>query len=107
MGDNREAVPQHVTGAAGTAKPSRLRIAIDGPAGVGKTTSARALAGRLGYLYLDTGAMYRALTFLVLQSGISVDDEQAISQVVSNCSIQLSSSNDDLDYPARVWINGE
>ena len=82
-------------------------VAIDGPAGAGKSTVARLVAAKLGLVYLDTGAMYRALTFLVLQSGISVDDERAISQVVSNCSIQLSSSNDDLDYPARVWINGE
>ncbi|PSB33479.1 bifunctional pantoate--beta-alanine ligase/(d)CMP kinase [Chlorogloea sp. CCALA 695] len=82
-------------------------VAIDGPAGAGKSTVARLVAAELGLVYLDTGAMYRALTFLVLQSGISVDDERAIAQVVSNCSIQLSSSTDDLDYPVRVWINGE
>ncbi len=78
-------------------------VAIDGPAGAGKSTVARLVAAKLGLIYLDTGAMYRALTFLVLQSGISVDDDRAISQVVSNCSIQLSSSTGDL----RVWINGE
>ena len=52
----------------------RLRIAIDGPAGVGKTTSARALAKQLGYLYLDTGAMYRALALKAMRGRVSVDD---------------------------------
>src|SRR5512140_873308 len=50
-----------------------IRVAIDGPAGVGKTTSARAVAERLGYLYVDTGAMYRALALKALELGISPD----------------------------------
>ena len=81
-------------------------VAIDGPAGAGKSTVARQVAAALGLVYLDTGAMYRALTWLVLQSGIAIDDESAIAQVVSNCSIQLTSSTQ-LDRPMRVWINGE
>lgn len=53
-------------------------IAIDGPAGSGKTTVARALAKRLGILYLDTGAMYRAVALAALEDGVPVDDEAAI-----------------------------
>ena len=53
-------------------------IAIDGPAGAGKSTIARALARRLGLQYLDTGAMYRAVTFAAMQRGLSLDDTAAI-----------------------------
>jgi pantoate ligase/cytidylate kinase len=66
-------------------------VAIDGPAGAGKSTVARLLAEKLDLLYLDTGAMYRALTWLVLQSGITVDDEPAVAELVSQCEIEFSS----------------
>ncbi len=56
-------------------------VAIDGPAGSGKSTVARALAQRLGFLYLDTGAMYRALTWLALQDGVDPDDGEALSRL--------------------------
>lgn len=65
-------------------------VAIDGPAGAGKSTVARQLAQRLGLLYLDTGAMYRALTWRVLQAGIAVDDEPAVAELLSQCDINLS-----------------
>ncbi len=81
-------------------------VAIDGPAGAGKSTVARQVAAALGLVYLDTGAMYRALTWLVLQSGIAINDYNAIAQAVSNCSIQLDSSTG-LDNLVKVWINGE
>ncbi len=54
-------------------------VAIDGPAGAGKSTVARRLAQRLGLRYLDTGAMYRALTWLALERGVELDDEQALA----------------------------
>jgi cytidylate kinase len=53
-------------------------VAIDGPAGAGKSTVARRLAARLGFRYLDTGAMYRALTWLALQEGVSLEDGAAL-----------------------------
>ncbi len=81
-------------------------VAIDGPAGAGKSTVARQVAAALGLVYLDTGAMYRALTWLVLQSGVAIDDYRAIAQLVSICSIQLINSTE-LNHPVRVWINGE
>jgi CMP/dCMP kinase len=56
-------------------------VAIDGPAGAGKSSVARALAQRLGFRYLDTGAMYRALTWLALEQGTPLDDGPALEQL--------------------------
>ena len=55
----------------------KILIAIDGPAGSGKSTTAKLVARRLGYVYIDTGAMYRAMTLKVLSSGIDPADEAA------------------------------
>lgn len=79
-------------------------IAIDGPAGAGKSTVARQVAAKLGLVYLDTGAMYRAFTWLVLQKGIALDDECAIAELANQCVIELTPSQD-LQSPVRVWIN--
>jgi cytidylate kinase len=54
-------------------------VAIDGPAGAGKSSVARGLAERLGFRYLDTGAMYRALAWLALEQGVALDDEEALA----------------------------
>jgi cytidylate kinase len=56
-------------------------IAIDGPAGAGKSTVARRLAAQLGFRYLDTGAMYRALTWLALERGVALDDDGALAEL--------------------------
>ncbi len=58
-------------------------VAIDGPAGAGKSSVARGLAGRLGFHYLDTGAMYRALTWLALHEGVPLDDGPALEVLAS------------------------
>lgn len=78
-------------------------LAIDGPAGAGKTTVVRKVAQQLGLLYLDTGAMYRALTWLVLHLGIAPTDEVAIAELVSQCQLQIS------DDPThfQIWVNGQ
>jgi len=81
-------------------------IAIDGPAGAGKSTVARQVAAILGLLYLDTGAMYRALTWLVLQLGVPLEDQCAIAEIASNCQIHLAPSNN-LEDPVQVWINDQ
>lgn len=80
-------------------------IAIDGPAGAGKSTVARQVAANLGLVYLDTGSMYRAVTWLVLQMGIAIDDDCAIAELVNQCKIELTPSQD-LQSPVQVWING-
>ena len=64
-------------------------IAIDGPAGAGKSTVTRNIAKQLGLLYLDTGAMYRAVTWLILQSEIDLENEPAIAELVDQCQIEL------------------
>jgi pantoate ligase/cytidylate kinase len=79
-------------------------IAIDGPAGAGKSTISRKLAHELGLLYLDTGAMYRAITWLVLDSGTPLEDELAIADLVAPTTIELL-PNDDLKKPITVKVN--
>lgn len=79
-------------------------IAIDGPAGAGKSTISRKLAHELGLLYLDTGAMYRAITWLVLDSGTSLEDEVAIADLIAPATIELLPS-DDLKQPITVKVN--
>ncbi len=59
-------------------RDAQMIVAIDGPAGAGKSTVARRLAERLGFRYLDTGAMYRALTWLALERGVSLEDGHAL-----------------------------
>lgn len=69
-------------------------IAIDGPAGAGKSTVAKLIAKRLGYLYLDTGAMYRALTLKVLDQGVDINDDQKIAALAKDCIIGLINNPD-------------
>ncbi|MCK5456224.1 MAG: (d)CMP kinase [Melioribacteraceae bacterium] len=68
---------------------SKITIAIDGPAGSGKSTIAKMVAERLIFTYLDTGAMYRAITYLALQKGI-VDDEDAVNKLVDGLEVTLN-----------------
>jgi pantoate ligase/cytidylate kinase len=74
-------------------------IAIDGPAGAGKSTVTKQVAKELGLLFLDTGAMYRAITWLVLEAKIPLDDEVKIAELVNSAKIELTGD--------RVLINGE
>jgi len=64
-------------------------VAIDGPAGVGKSTTARALAERLGLPYLDTGAMYRCLALDALRRGVDLDDRDAVEAAAASASLEL------------------
>ena len=81
-------------------------VAIDGPAGAGKSTVTRRLAHKLGLLYLDTGAMYRAVTWLVMGSGIAIDDQQAIANSLPDLDLKLTSPSS-IDLPTIVHVNGE
>ena len=74
-------------------------VAIDGPAGAGKSTVARALADRLGLRYLDTGAMYRALTWLALERGVDLNDGAALGELAQASPISFDGD--------RVLIAGE
>ena len=66
-----------------------LTITLDGPAGAGKSTVAKALARRLGVSYLDTGAMYRALTLKALRRGIDLSNEKALTVLAQKTKISL------------------
>jgi CMP/dCMP kinase len=72
-----------------------LIIAIDGPAGSGKSTSAKLIAKKLGYLYIDTGAMYRAITFHALENGV-IGDDSLIVELARKCKIELSYDDDEV-----------
>ena len=73
----------------------RLIIAIDGPAASGKSTTARLLARRLGYVYLDTGAMYRACALQLLRDGISLEDLPAIEAMLKDLDIRVEISGEE------------
>lgn len=74
----------------------KIIIAIDGPAGSGKSTTARLVAQKLGYIYIDTGAMYRALTLKVLESNVDPSDEDSIVKLAENTKIELVYENGNL-----------
>ena len=78
-------------------------IAIDGPAGAGKSTIAKTLAKELGYVYVDTGAMYRAMAYYFLQRGINKDDEAAITAAVDGADVTIRYE----DSAQQVLLNGE
>ena len=80
-----------------------MNVAIDGPAGAGKSTIAKAIAKQLGYVYVDTGAMYRAMALYFLRSNISKDDEAKISSVVDEISVSIKYE----DGAQHVILNGE
>lgn len=80
----------------------KIIIAIDGPAGSGKSTAAKNLAKKLGFTYLDTGAMYRAITFLALRSGV-VDNKDAVIEIARKVKLSLNYS----DGFIRVFANDE
>jgi len=78
-------------------------ITIDGPAGAGKSTVAKRLAGKLNLFYLDTGAMYRALTLKAMRAGVDLEDEQAVLDMAQQTHIDLENGN----AGVRVLLDGE
>jgi cytidylate kinase len=70
-----------------------LIVAIDGPAGAGKSTVAKAVAKRLGYRYMDTGAMYRALAWKVMRHGVDPEDESALGRILENTVVDLGADH--------------
>ena len=79
-----------------------INIAIDGPAGAGKSTIAKMLAKELGYVYVDTGAMYRAMAYYFLQQGIDKEDEAAINAAVDGADVTIRYE----DGSQKVLLNG-
>ncbi len=79
--------------------PKRVVVAIDGPAGAGKSTIAKRLAGRLGFTYIDTGAMYRAVALWALRQNVAWDDMHRMEQLAVAAEIELS--------PGRIRLNAQ
>ncbi|MGD1093140.1 MAG: (d)CMP kinase [Bryobacteraceae bacterium] len=83
----------------GTTGRKQIIVAIDGPAGAGKSTIARSLARRLGFTYIDTGAMYRAVALWALRAGFDLDDLHRLEQLAREARIEFDGD--------RVLLNGE
>ena len=80
-----------------------MKIAIDGPAGAGKSTIAKRLAKKLGFIYVDTGAMYRAMAYYFLQHNIDAKDENAIAAACPDVDVTITYENGE----QQVLLNGE
>lgn len=78
-------------------------IAIDGPAASGKSTTAKLVAKKLGYTYIDSGAMYRAVTLKAIRENVDVTDEDAVTQIARNVNIEFKDINDE----QHVLLDGE
>jgi len=84
-----------------------LIIAIDGPSAVGKSTLAKLIAQELGYLYVETGAIYRAITWKVLKNNINLNNEERIADLVSNLNISMKNILNKSEEGFRIFIDGE
>ncbi len=81
-------------------------IAIDGPAASGKSTLGKKLAEELGYLYFDTGVMYRAVTWLALERGLPIEDEAGVTALAENCEIDIRPASLDDGRDNDVLVDG-
>lgn len=80
-----------------------MNIAIDGPAGAGKSTIAKIVAKELGFIYVDTGAMYRAIAVYLLDNDISVEDENKVAEAIADLSVEIRYE----DGVQQVYVNGD
>lgn len=82
-------------------------IAIDGPAAAGKSTVGRLLGARLGYPFLDTGAIYRAATWTALHRGVDLSDDEALTRLAESISIDVGPPGPDGVEPCTIFVDGE
>ncbi|MDI3279856.1 MAG: (d)CMP kinase [Bacillota bacterium] len=90
----------------GKGKGRPLTVAIDGPAGAGKSTVARSVAQKLGYLYLDTGAMYRAITLKALQQNVPLDDEGALTRLACETVLEWQAPQAGIPGGPKLYMDG-
>ena len=81
----------------------KISIAIDGPAGAGKSTIAKEISRKLNYIYIDTGAMYRAIGLYYLNNKIDINDEKLINEMIDNIKIEITY----VDSLQQIILNGE
>lgn len=104
MSDTKVETERDSTSGPGEAAPSQ--IAIDGPVAAGKSAVCVQVARRLGYRFIDTGLMYRALTWLALERKIDLQDEAALGRLAASASITIESTPDDASEAGRVLVEG-
>ena len=80
-----------------------MKIAIDGPAGAGKSTIAKALAKKIGFIYVDTGAMYRAIGLFLMDNGLDMQNEEALRAALNQVTLDIGYA----DGVQQVYLNGE
>lgn len=85
---------------------TKLNVAIDGPAGAGKSTLAQSIADALDYLYIDTGAMYRAATWAALEKKVDLNDHLRICRLIEETDIRLEPPSEEAPGRVRVLVNG-
>jgi cytidylate kinase len=93
-------------GARGSTGVPRI-IAIDGPSAAGKSTVGRMIAEKLGYRFIDTGAIYRALTWAALRRGVDVSDENALSDLAASIRMDVGPSTSENIDPCAIFVDGE
>lgn len=81
----------------------RISIAVDGPAGAGKSSISKVVAKKLGYLYIDTGAMYRAVTLAVLRAGVNPADTEAVMNILAHLTLRMEPTEEAF----RVYVDDE
>lgn len=101
--DEARNIISYLEKAAGGIMVKKISIAIDGPAAAGKSTVAKIIAKDLSYIYIDTGAMYRTLTLKALERNISLEDEEALAELLSQLTIELKPDGEG----QKVLVNGE
>ena len=82
----------------------KISIALDGPSGAGKSTLARRVAGHFGFIYVDTGALYRCIGLFALRSGVAPKDERAVASLLPDIGLEMVYDSDGLQ---RMILNGE
>jgi cytidylate kinase len=80
-----------------------IQVAIDGPAGAGKSTIAKLVSRRMGIIYIDTGAMYRAVALKAIRQGINTQDRERVSQMVNNIDIKIEHAGNE----QVIYLDGE
>ena len=83
------------------------KVAIDGPVACGKSAVGMLVAHRLGYRFLDTGMMYRAFTWLVLERGVDPENEAAVAELAKNVKVEVTASLPNSEESGRVLVDGE
>ena len=81
-----------------------ISVAIDGPSGAGKSSIAKMVARELGFIYVDTGAMYRSIALFVLNNKVSTTDEKAVEKLLPNIKIDIKFSEEN---GQQIFLNGE